>query len=155
MEKKLIYWVKFGHYLSIVKWATRNKIQWLVKQNPKRGNLLNKMYLKMPVTCITWRPFRSGLNVPARQTKCTKHTLFLFQTLSKQNWNILSNTVKIPSHKFHNASDNYPTTHHFVTEMCTHVHISVTEWRIVGYGTGALWDLYNMANSYRWSSARL
>ena len=46
--------------------------------------------------------------------------------------------------------------HHFVTEMCTYVHISVTKccivgftyvhisvtkWCIVGYGTGALWDL--------------
>ena len=32
-----------------------------------------------------------------------------------------------PSHKSHNASDKYPTMHHFVTEMCTHVHISVTK----------------------------
>ena len=24
--------------------------------------------------------------------------------------------------------------------FCTHLHISVTEWCIVGYGTGALWD---------------
>ena len=31
----------------------------------------------------------------------------------------------------------------FVAEMCTHVHISVTKWCIVGYETGALWDLYN------------
>ena len=23
--------------------------------------------------------------------------------------------------------------HHFVTEMCTHVHISVTKWYILGY----------------------
>ena len=37
-----------------------------------------------------------------------------------------------PSDKFHNASDKYPTMHHFVTEMCTHVHISVTKWCIVG-----------------------
>ena len=45
-----------------------------------------------------------------------------------------------PSHKSHNALENYPTMHNFVTEMCTHVHISVTNWCIVGYGTGALWD---------------
>ena len=31
--------------------------------------------------------------------------------------------------------------HHFVTEMCTHVHISVTKWCIPGYGTGVCWDL--------------
>ena len=46
----------------------------------------------------------------------------------------------VPFHKSHNASDKYPTMHHFVTEMCTCVHISVTKWCIVGYGTGALWD---------------
>ena len=47
-----------------------------------------------------------------------------------------------PSHKSHNESGKYSTMHHFVTEMCTHVHISVTKWCIVGYGVGALWDLY-------------
>ena len=40
-----------------------------------------------------------------------------------------------PSHKSHNASDKYPTMHHFVTEMCTYVHISVTKWCIMGYRT--------------------
>ena len=33
--------------------------------------------------------------------------------------------------------------HHFVTEMCTHVHISVTKWCIVGYDTDAFWDLWD------------
>ena len=46
-----------------------------------------------------------------------------------------------PSQKSHNTSDKYPTMYHFVTEICTHVHISVTKWCIVRYGTGALWDL--------------
>ena len=32
------------------------------------------------------------------------------------------------------ASDKYPTMHPFVTEMCTHVHISVTKWCIVYMG---------------------
>ena len=43
-----------------------------------------------------------------------------------------------PSHKSHNASDICPTMHHFVTEMCTHVHISVTNWCIVEYETGEI-----------------
>ena len=38
---------------------------------------------------------------------------------------------------------HYPNMHQFVTEMCTHVHISVMMRCIVGYGTGALWDLCN------------
>ena len=37
----------------------------------------------------------------------------------------------------------YPTMHHFVTKMCTCVHISVTKWCIVGYGTDAFWDLWD------------
>ena len=50
------------------------------------------------------------------------------------------NDPRNPSHQSHNASDKYPTMHHFVTEMCTCVYISVIKWWIVGHGTGALWD---------------
>ena len=39
-----------------------------------------------------------------------------------------------PSGKFCNALNIHPTMHHFVTEMCTHVQISVTKWCIIGYG---------------------
>ena len=46
-----------------------------------------------------------------------------------------------PAHKPHNAPGKYPTMHHFVTEMCTSVHISVTKRCNVGYGTGALCDI--------------
>ena len=53
-----------------------------------------------------------------------------------------------PSHKSHNALGKYPTMHHFVTEMCTIVHISVTKWCIVGYGTVALWDLWYWSISW-------
>ena len=41
----------------------------------------------------------------------------------------------------HNAPVPYPTMSHFVTEMCTCVHISVSKWCIVGYLSDALWDL--------------
>ena len=46
-------------------------------------------------------------------------------------------------HKSHNAPVPYPTMHHFVTEMCTQVHICVTKWCIVGYLSDALWDLWD------------
>ena len=46
--------------------------------------------------------------------------------------------VMDPSHKSHNASGKCHTVHRVVTEMCTDVHISVTKWCIVGYGTCAL-----------------
>ena len=36
----------------------------------------------------------------------------------------------------------YPTMQHFITEMCTFMHISVTKWCSVGYLYDALWDLW-------------
>ena len=50
------------------------------------------------------------------------------------------NTIHIdPPNNSHNALDKYSTMHHFVTEM----HISVTKWCIVGYGTGTFRGLCN------------
>ena len=46
------------------------------------------------------------------------------------------------SHKSQNGLENYPKMH-FVTEMCTHVQISVTKWCIMVYETGTLWDTWN------------
>ena len=46
-----------------------------------------------------------------------------------------------PSHKSHNASDKYPIVHHFVTKICT--YIFVTKCCIMGYRSGAVWDLCN------------
>ena len=47
------------------------------------------------------------------------------------------------SHQPHGAPVPCPIMHHFVTEMCTYVHISVTKWCIVGYLSDALWDWRN------------
>ena len=49
------------------------------------------------------------------------------------------------SHKPHNPLSKYPTIHDFVTEMCTHAHISITKWCIVEYETGALRDLCDVS----------
>ena len=51
------------------------------------------------------------------------------------NINAIHSSGKESSHKSHNVLDRNPTMHQFVTEMCTHVHISVTKWCIVGYGS--------------------
>ena len=48
-----------------------------------------------------------------------------------------------PLQKSYNAPVPYPTFHHFVTEMCRCLHISVTKWCIFGYLDNALWDLRN------------
>ena len=60
-----------------------------------------------------------------------------------QHQALINNHDIVSSHKSHNASEEYPIMHHFVTEICTHVHISVTKWGTVGCGTGALWNLCN------------
>ena len=39
------------------------------------------------------------------------------------------------------TSRPYPTVHHFVTGMCTCVHIYVLEWCILVYAADALWDI--------------
>ena len=68
----------------------------------------------------------------------------IFNDPSKINSPSLFNDKAIDqSHKSHNALDKYTTTHHFVTEMCTYVHFSVTKWCFVGCDTGALRDLCN------------
>ena len=46
-------------------------------------------------------------------------------------------------HKSDNATVPYPTMHHFVQEMCTHVDISATKWGIVGYLSNALWNSWD------------
>ena len=45
--------------------------------------------------------------------------------------------------KFHSAPVPCPTMHHFVTEMWTCLHISVTKWCIVGCVSNALLDLWD------------
>ena len=60
---------------------------------------------------------------------------------NKQIQNIMAiSYFNRPIPKCHNAWDYYPTMYPFVTEMCT---------CIVGYGSGALWDLHN--RSMAWS----
>ena len=62
--------------------------------------------------------------------------------------------VKIdPFYKFHNVSDIYPTMHHFVPEKlqtCAHF---CNKWCVVGYGTGALWDLCDRSIVHRCARA--
>ena len=47
------------------------------------------------------------------------------------------------SRKYHNAAGKYPTMHHFVTEMCTRVHHSPTEYLCCSGLIGELpgWDI--------------
>ena len=46
-------------------------------------------------------------------------------------------------HKSHNSPVPYLTMHHFVSELCTRVHISVRKWCIMGYLPDALQGLWD------------
>ena len=71
-------------------------------------------------------------------------SIFYFINISKHFIDLSMFPASInPSHKSRNASNKYSTVQHFVTEMCTHVHISVTKCCVVGYGTDAFWDLWD------------
>ena len=70
----------------------------------------------------------------------TEARQFLAVELNKAEGQAL---VIVQSHKSRNASVLHPTMQHFVTEMCTCVHISVSKWCIVGYLSDALWDLWD------------
>ena len=48
-----------------------------------------------------------------------------------------------PFHISYNAPVTYPTIHRFVTEMCKHLHISVTKWCLAECLSRALWDLWD------------
>ena len=54
----------------------------------------------------------------------------------RREWCLLE--VIIPQEKNHLTNS---TMHHFVTEICTYVHISVIKWCIVGYASCASWKL--------------
>ena len=65
---------------------------------------------------------------------------FLNDNLCILIWNKLRLVLGI---LLYNDPVPYPTMHHFVTEMCTCVHISATKWCTVGYLSNVLWDLWH------------
>ena len=62
---------------------------------------------------------------------------------------------RIDSNKSHNASVPYQPMHHFVTEMCPCVDISVTKWCILGYLSNALWGLRDGSNQHAFTQVTL
>ena len=62
----------------------------------------------------------------------------------REEWNLNNRYILWDDliHKSHNATVPYSTMHHFVTEISTCVHISVTKRCIVGHLSNALWDVW-------------
>ena len=99
--------------------------------------------------------FNSFIGLTSKETPMPRKPLVTVDSPRKRPRNSESVSMSWRHHylfgfsaKTHNnASDKYPTMDHFVTEMCTHGHISVTKWCIVGYRTGVLWDLCNRCDN--------
>ena len=96
-----------------------------------------------------WGIFINGDHENARWSM-TNHSLVRWWP-SPDPWSNIPQKKPDLLHKSHNALDKYPTMHHFVTDMCTYVHISVTKWCIVGYLSNALWDLWDWSNMHIWA----
>ena len=60
---------------------------------------------------------------------------FIWDLLYRISHNTATGLIDL-LHKSHNASVPYPTIYHFVTEMCTSLHISVTKHCLVLHQSG-------------------
>ena len=85
---------------------------------------LKKMHLK--ISSGKWRPF------------CLGHNVLIWYCLKGDAIDII--------HKSQNAPVPYPTMLHS-EQKCAHF---CSEWSIVGYVTGALWDLWNWSICDQW-----
>ena len=130
--------------LSISSLQWRHNDQDSVSNHQPHGYLLNRLYrrrskktskLRVTGLCVGNSP--GPVNSPHKGPVTRK----MFHLMTSSCCCLFCGLA--PSHKSHNALHQYPTC--IVTEICTHVHISVTKWWIVGYGNGALWGLCNMS----------
>ena len=93
---------------------------------------------------IDWRKKHQALNSVGDTCICLR----LFTSLHLHSHRPISQITWCIGRISHNA--------HFVTEMCTLVHISVTKWCSVGYSSNTLWDLchrwhvWNFVMIVRW-----
>ena len=130
----------------------------------------------LKISSAKWQPFCPGGYelAPARWQviTCIDVDLLTISSLKKQ-WNLNQNSTIITQEKafenvvykrwpFFHAAINRPISQipqcikqlSHNAPFCNIVHISVTKWYIVGYGTDALWDLWDwllMERVFPWS----
>ena len=130
----------------------------------------------LKISSAKWQPFCPGGDelAPARWQviTCINVDLLTTSSLEKQ-WNLNQNSTIITQEKafenvvykrwpFFHAAINRPISQipqcikqlSHNAPFCNIVHISVTKWCIVGYGTDALWDLWDwllMERVFPWS----
>ena len=110
-------------------------IRWRLVTCSVPGHCLNQCWLH--VICTVRNKFKLNLiqntiiYILMLFSKCGPFSSGLSMLIFSALWEKYSRRASSidPSHKSHNASDKYPTMHHFLTKRC-----------IVGYGSGALWD---------------
>ena len=99
------------------------------------------LLIKILPKCVPEKWIDNNSELGAKQA--TSHYLtpsFLMHIIGMHSfrlWYVIKNCMSIAvqidlSHKSHSALEKYFTMHHFVKEMCTNVHITVTVWHIVG-----------------------
>ena len=111
-------------------------ILWCIYGTPDKDNFIDCLVAAIKVIDVHW--------VVEQQYLLTcrvniKNIDFVVPSVTKVTAGVIL-TVDIPVDLFlksHNVLEKWPTMHYFITEMCKHVHISVTKWCIVG-----LWDWY-------------
>ena len=123
------------HYLNqccfFVNWTPRSKLQWNFSQNTKlfiHENASENIVCE--ITVILSRVGGGGWVKSWRQYS-GRCCCFVNKIIMQCHYAVTR--FQYLSHKSHNTPVSYPTMHHFVTKMCTCVHISVTKW--------CVWDI--------------
>ena len=93
-------------------------------------SIIRRIFSKQQMTSYSppRRPLRCCVGIVSLGCMNQRLDLIMLQSLALHSINML--------HKSHSTLNKYPTMHHFVTEMCTWVHIYVTN--------GALWSICSM-----------
>ena len=140
------HWPLWGEFTGD-RWIPRTK-----------GKLRRKCFQFITSSCAHSKanPERLGTSHPRSQGRETSRDLIARGIYHRDIsiWITANSYARDPYRKFHNVLDKYHTMHHFVAEMCTHVHIYVPKWCIVGfvhqvYGLPSMHDIGCEQNLYR------
>ena len=102
-----------------------------------KNHLISILEIPMVVRCIfilRWPLLSQCFWIPCAYTvQCLYNRAIFLTKPVGQRYGVSFYELIDQSHKSHNTLDKNPIMHHFITEMCTHVHISARKWCIVGY----------------------
>ena len=125
------------------RWYRWEVILWLIKENIKWIYLLKNLWRDVYVSNFTWSKY-SNVFLPSVGIGANGYCRhFMLRAAAgpavrPNDVTIVTNSFEdfryqleiYPSHISHNTLDNYPTIHHFVTEICTFLFHNGTLWDI-------------------------